>query len=113
MGDAKYITGTESNFKTEVLDSDKPVLVDFWAEWCGPCKMVGPAIEELASEFEGKASVVKVNVDEEPGLAGEYGVRSIPSLLFFQGGKVVDQLIGATSKEVMAGKLNGLLAVRS
>lgn len=113
MGDAKYITATEQNFKSEVLESSQPVLVDFWAEWCGPCKMIAPAIEELASEFEGKAKIAKVNVDEEPSLAGEYGVRSIPTLLFFRDGKVAEQLVGAAPKQALADKLNNLLAVAS
>jgi thioredoxin 1 len=113
MGDAKYITATEQNFKSEVLESSQPVLVDFWAEWCGPCKMIAPAVEELAKDFEGKAKIAKVNVDEEPSLAGEYGVRSIPTLLFFRDGKVVEQLVGAAPKQALADKLNNLLAVTS
>ena len=113
MGDAKYITATEENFKSEVIESSQPVLVDFWAEWCGPCKMIAPVIEELAAEFDGKAKVVKVNVDEQPKLAQEYGVRSIPTLLFFRDGKVAEQLVGAAQKEALAEKLNSLIAVAS
>ncbi len=113
MGDAKYITATKENFKQEVLESSVPVLVDFWAEWCGPCKMIAPAIEQLAEEFEGKAKVVKVDVDAEPGLGQQYGVRSIPTLLFFRDGKVVEQLIGAAPKEALAEKLTSLIAVAS
>ena len=113
MGDAKYITATEENFKSEVIDSSQPVLVDFWAEWCGPCKMIAPAIEELAADFDGKAKVVKVNVDEQPKLAQEYGVRSIPTLLFFRDGKVAEQLVGAAQKDALAEKLNSLIAVVS
>ena len=114
MGDnSKYITATEANFKSEVLESSQPVLVDFWAEWCGPCKMIAPAIEELASEFDGKAKVVKVNVDDEQSVAMEYGIRSIPTLLFFHNGKVVDQVVGAQPKEALAKKLEGLVGVAS
>ena len=113
MGDAKYITATEANFQNEVLDSSQPVLVDFWAEWCGPCKMIAPAIEELAAEFDGKAKVVKVNVDEHPSLAQQFSVRSIPTLLFFRDGKVADQLVGAAPKDALAAKLESLIAVAS
>jgi len=113
MGDAKYITATEDNFKSEVLESSQPVLVDFWAEWCGPCKMIAPALEQLAEEFDGKAKIVKVNVDEQPGLGQQYGVRSIPTLLFFRDGKVAEQLVGAAPKEALAEKLTSLIAVAS
>ena len=106
---SKYVTLTEDNFKNEVLESSRPVLVDFWAEWCGPCKMIAPAIEELAQDFDGKAVIGKVDVDNQPALAEQYAIRSIPSILFFRDGKVVDQLVGAASKEVLANKLNDLL----
>ena len=113
MSDAKYITATEDNFKSEVIESSQPVLVDFWAEWCGPCKMIAPAIEQLAADFDGKAKVVKVNVDEQPNLAQQYGVRSIPTLLFFNDGKVAEQMVGAAPKEALADKLNNLITVAS
>ncbi len=108
---AKYVTLTEENFKSEVLESGKPVLVDFWASWCGPCHMIAPAIEELASEFDGQATIGKLNVDEQPGVAEQYGIRSIPSLLFFQDGKVVDQVVGAAGKKALADKLTRLIPV--
>ncbi len=108
---AKYVTLTEENFKSEVLESGKPVLVDFWASWCGPCHMIAPAIEELASEFDGQATVGKLNVDEQPGVAAQYGIRSIPSLLFFQDGKVVEQVVGASPKKALADKLTRLIPV--
>ena len=109
--DAKYVTLTEENFKSEVLESGKPVLVDFWASWCGPCHVIAPTIEELASEFDGQATIGKVNVDEQPGVAGQYGIRSIPSLLFFQDGKVVDQVVGVAPKKALAEKLTSLIQV--
>jgi len=109
--DAKYVTLTEKNFHHQVLESSKPVLVDFWASWCGPCHMIAPAIEELASDYDGQASVGKVNVDEQPGIAARYGIRSIPSLLFFQDGKVVDQVVGAVPKKALAEKLSRLIPV--
>jgi len=88
----------ESNFETEVLQSTLPVLVDFWAPWCGPCQMVGPTIDELATEYAGRAKVGKVNVDEAGQLAGQYGIQSIPTVLIFVNGKVVKQMIGAKHK---------------
>jgi thioredoxin 1 len=106
----KYVTLTDANFRNEVLESAKPVLVDFWAEWCGPCRAVGPVVEELAGEYEGRAVIGKVNVDENPALASEYGIRSIPSLLVFKYGEVVDQIVGAHPKKVLAGKLDASLA---
>ncbi len=101
----KAVEVTDSNFQTEVLKSDKPVLVDFWAEWCGPCKMIAPMVEELAKEYDGKLKVGKVDVDSNQQTSMQYGIRSIPTLLIFKGGKVVDQLIGAVPKKMLAEKL--------
>ena len=96
---------TDKNFSKEVLQSDKPVMVDFWAVWCGPCKMIAPFIEELAGEFEGKAKVGKLDVDNNQETAIKYGVRSIPTVLIFKGGKVVDTIIGAVPKVQLKQKL--------
>lgn len=106
----KYVTLTDANFKQEVLESSEPVLVDFWAAWCGPCRVIAPAIEELASDFEGRARIGKLDVDHNPQTAMQYGVRSIPTLLFFKDGRVVDQLVGAVPKKVMSDKLEALAA---
>jgi thioredoxin 1 len=101
----KPIAITDDNFSTEVLNSDKPVLIDFWAVWCGPCKMIAPIVEELANEYEGKLKVGKLDVDNNQQSAIKYGVRSIPTLLIFKGGKVVDTIIGAVPKVHIKQKL--------
>jgi len=98
---------TDANFDELVLKSDKPVLVDFWAEWCGPCRMVGPVVEELSKDYDGKALVGKVDVDSNPGISTKYGIRNIPTLLIFKGGEIVDKQVGAVPKSVLAGKLDG------
>ena len=99
---------TDDNFEEEVLKADGPVLVDFFAEWCGPCKMLGPIIEELAGEYEGKVKIGKCDVDAAPQTAGKYGVQSIPTLIFFKGGEAVDKLMGFQSKEALKEKLDAL-----
>ena len=101
---------TDANFQSEVLDSDLPVLVDFWAEWCGPCKMIGPVIDQVATDLEGVAKVGKVNVDDARELAVKYNVRSIPLLLFFKNGEVKDQIVGASvTKDQLKAKLQALV----
>ena len=105
----KAIVLTDANFD-QVINGSQPVLVDFWAEWCGPCKMIGPIVEELAGEYEGKAVIAKLNVDENPNTTVRFGVRSIPTLLVFKGGQVVDKQIGAVPKSVLAQKMDAQLA---
>ncbi len=100
---------TDANFDELVLKSDKPVLVDFWAEWCGPCRMVGPSVEELSKEYEGKAVIGKMDVDSNPNVSMQFGIRNIPALLYFKNGQVVDKQIGAVPKSVLAGKLEAQL----
>lgn len=100
---------TEANFEEKVLKSEVPVVVDLWAEWCGPCKMLTPIMEEMSSEYEGKALITKVDVDSNPGVAAKYGVRNIPTVLFFKNGEVVDKQVGAVPKEKLTEKLDSLL----
>lgn len=100
---------TDSNFASEVLQSEKPVLVDFWATWCGPCRMIAPIVEELATEYDGKFKIGKMDVDNNPQTATQFGIRSIPTLLIFKGGKVVDTIIGAVPKGQFVQKLNANL----
>jgi len=105
----KPITLTDDNFEKEVINSDKPVLIDFWAVWCGPCKIIAPVMEELAAEYEGKVKVGKLDVDENQQASIKYGVRSIPTLLIFKNGKVKDTIIGAVPKSQIVQKLNAAL----
>lgn len=100
---------TDSNFSDVVMNSDKPVVVDFWAAWCGPCRMVGPLIEEMHGEYDGKAIIGKVDVDQNPGVSAQFGVRSIPTILFIKGGQVVDKVVGAVPKGTLTQKLEALL----
>ncbi|HEY6951339.1 MAG TPA: thioredoxin [Bacteroidota bacterium] len=101
----KPVELTDANFQNEVLKSDTPVLIDFWAEWCGPCKMIAPVVEELAKEYDGKLKVGKVDVDSNQQTSMQYGVRSIPTLLIFKGGRVVDQIVGAVPKKLLSEKI--------
>ncbi|OGU42863.1 MAG: thioredoxin [Ignavibacteria bacterium GWB2_36_8] len=105
----KPVTLTDDNFEKEVINSDKPVLIDFWAVWCGPCKIIAPVMEELAAEYEGKVKVGKLDVDENQQASIKYGVRSIPTLLIFKNGKVKDTIIGAVPKSQIVQKLNAAL----
>mgnify|MGYP001444142240 FL=1 len=101
---------TDANFQAEALDSEKVVIVDFWAEWCGPCKMVGPVVEQIAKDYDGKAVVGKLNVDQNPETAMKYGIRSIPTILFLKGGEIVDRQVGTVSRDVLIKKLEAQMA---
>lgn len=103
------IAVNDSNFEEIVLKSEQPVLVDFWAEWCGPCKMMLPIVEEISKEYEGKVTVAKVDVDSSQGTAAKFGIRNIPTILFFKGGAVVDKQVGAVPKTSLVEKINKLL----
>ena len=108
MSNAEAVTS--SDFDEKVLQSEVPVMVDFWAVWCGPCKMIAPHVDALATEYSGKAKVVKVNIDDEQDIAGRYSIMSIPTLLFFKDGKVVDQVVGAMPKSALAQRLETLVS---
>jgi thioredoxin 1 len=107
MGAATHTT--DSDFKKDVLDSKVPVLVDFWAEWCGPCKMIGPVLDELAKEYDGKVKIAKLNVDENQQVSSEFHIRSIPTLLFFKNGQLVKQLIGAHPKSKLVSEIQEVI----
>lgn len=104
---------TDATFPAEVLQSDKPTLVDFWAPWCGPCQFIGPIVEEIAAENEGQFHIAKLNIDDNPKIATGLGVRSIPTLLFFKDGELRDQVVGATTKKNIVGKLEALVETQA
>ena len=106
---ADLFTVTDESFQKEVLEAEKPTFVDFWASWCGPCKMLGPIFEELSGEYSGKVKFAKVNVDENPKIPANYGVRGIPTLIMFKGGKVVDQVVGAVPKSQLENAVKKVL----
>lgn len=100
---------TDANFEEVVLKSDKPVLVDFWAEWCGPCRMVAPVVKELAEEYGGKAVITKMDVDSNPATSVKFGIRNIPTILFFKNGEIIDKQVGAVPKTILASKLDAII----
>jgi len=99
----------DSNFEELVLNSDKPAMIDFWAVWCGPCRAIAPYVEQIAAEYEGKAVVGKVDIEKNPEIVNKYGIRNIPTILFFKGGEMVNKQVGLTSKAILSGMLNELL----
>ena len=101
---------TDASFQADVLDSDTPVLVDFWAEWCGPCKMIGPSLEEISDELAGKVVIAKINIDENPDAPSKYGVRGIPTMILFKNGEIAETKVGAAPKSALKGWLEGALA---
>ena len=100
---------TDANFEELVLKADKPVVLDFWAVWCGPCRMVGPIVEEMATEYEGKAVIGKVDVDNNPAVASKFGIRNNPTIIFFKDGDIVDKQVGAVPKQILVGKLEAIM----
>ena len=110
MASPLIVTLTQENFPQQVLQSQTPVLVDFWAQWCGPCKMIAPLLNELADEYEGKVKIGKVNIDEQQTIAAEYGIRAIPTLLLFNNGQIADQIVGARSKRDLKNSLDRVAA---
>lgn len=100
---------TDVNFEEIVLQSDKPVLVDFWAEWCGPCRMIGPLVSELSEDYKGRAVIAKMDVDTNPGTAAKFGIRNIPTILFFKSGEIADKQVGAVPKTILSSKIDALL----
>ncbi len=109
MASANTLTLTEANFSEEVLQSPVPVLVDFWAEWCGPCKMIAPILEEIAQEYDGRLKIGKVNIDDQQNLATQHGIRAIPTLLVFKNGQVADQIVGLRSKRDLKANLDRVM----
>lgn len=105
----KALAVTQTDFDSVILHSDKPAVVDFWAVWCGPCRIVAPIMEELAGEYDGKAVIAKLDVDSNREVATRYGIQAIPTMLFFKGGEIVDRIVGASDKRTIAGKIDGLL----
>jgi len=105
----KYVTLTDENFESEVMQSDVPVVVDFWAAWCGPCKLMNPIIDNLAEEFDGKAKLAKINIDDYDGLASQYHIMGVPTLLFFKDGNLVERTEGVMAQGAIADKINSLL----
>jgi thioredoxin 1 len=110
MSEDKLMHVTDAEFESRVLKSDKPVLVDFWASWCGPCLAIAPVVEELAEAYEGKVAVAKMNVDQSPATPGKYGIRAIPTLILFKDGQVVEQITGAVGKAVIESAINKALS---